>query len=286
MVTTYEKLRGVVRLFRPELPFAAGVCVVVGEILALAGFPPHRTWSRGFHCGFFISGSALILNDYFDLEVDRVNAPERPLPSGTVSPAESVVLALVTMLLGLGAGFAFGLPALLICLFFGLVGFLYNWRFKSSGLPGNLMVAASVAITFILGGVVAGVPWHGTVWFFALIAFLIDLGEEVAGDAMDAEGDRRRGSRSIAILRGRDAALRVSGLVFALVVLVSPIPILMGWLGRGYLAMIVIADAALVFFTVRLLKSRTPEEGCRAMRGIYLGPLLGLLAFIVGNWFL
>jgi geranylgeranylglycerol-phosphate geranylgeranyltransferase len=54
MVTTYEKLRGVVRLFRPELPFAAGVCVVVGEILALAGFPPHRTWSLGFLCGFFI----------------------------------------------------------------------------------------------------------------------------------------------------------------------------------------------------------------------------------------
>src|SRR3972149_6554245 len=80
-----NKIIGMVRLFRPELPFAAAICVVLGEILALGGFPTARELSLGFACGFFMSATALILNDYFDLEVDRINAPERPLPSGQVS---------------------------------------------------------------------------------------------------------------------------------------------------------------------------------------------------------
>ena len=88
-----RKLTGFIRLFRPELPFAAGVCVVIGEIVALGAFPSVRQAALGFACGFFISGSALVSNDYFDLDVDQVNAPERPLPSGMVTPAEALIWA-------------------------------------------------------------------------------------------------------------------------------------------------------------------------------------------------
>src|SRR5574342_1242479 len=101
-----KKIRGMIQLFRPELPFAAGVCVLIGEIIALGQFPSIREALLGFACVFFISGSALILNDYFDLEVDRVNAPNRPLPAGLVAPFEALLLTLVTLLVGLGASFA------------------------------------------------------------------------------------------------------------------------------------------------------------------------------------
>jgi geranylgeranylglycerol-phosphate geranylgeranyltransferase len=40
------------------------------------------------------------------------------------------------------------------------------------------------------------------VWTFSLMAFFVGLGEEIAGDAMDMEGDKQRGSRSIALLKG------------------------------------------------------------------------------------
>ena len=80
--TLKQKARGILQILRPELPFAAGVCVILGEIVALGGLPPFREAMLGFVCGFFLSGSAIVLNDYFDLEVDRVNTPERPLPSG------------------------------------------------------------------------------------------------------------------------------------------------------------------------------------------------------------
>ena len=280
-----KKIKGMIQLFRPELPFSAAICVLLGEIVALGGFPSAREAVLGFMCGFFISASALISNDYFDLEVDRVNSPDRPLPSGAVSPSEAIFLAALAMLIGLAAAFAISIQALILSVIFGVVGILYNWRYKQAGLLGNLMVASSVAITFILGGLAVGQPFNKIVWFFSLTAFLIDLGEEIAGDAMDIEGDKQRSSKSIAIIYGKDFALRVSGAIFFLVVLISFIPYLLGWLGITYLVFIFCADVITIFSTVRLLKSQTPEEGRKYMRWIYVGATIGMVAYIVAQIF-
>lgn len=281
-----KKIKGILQIFRPELPFAAGVCVLLGEIVALGNFPPLREALFGFICGFFISGSAIVLNDYFDLEVDKVNAPHRPLPSGVVSPAEAILLTGISTVIGLAASFWIGPLTFVFGAAAWLVGFLYNWKFKEKGLLGNLMVAASVAGTFLLGGVAVGEPWNPIVWCFALIGFFIDLGEEIAGDAMDMEGDKKRDSKSIAILKGRRFALGLSSLFFAFVILLSLIPALFGWLGVSYLVMISIMDVLIIVFTIRLLKSQTSAEGVRAMRGIYIGATVGMLAFIIGQVFL
>ena len=280
-----KKIRAFIQLFRPELPFAAGICVVVGEIIALGKFPPVQELILGFVCGFFISGSAIILNDFFDLEVDKVNTPDRPLPAGAISPSEAIFFAVATSFVGLAASLAIGIPAFILCVIFWLVGFLYNWKFKEAGLLGNLMVSSSVAITFILGGIVVGENWNKIVWIFGLMAFFVDLGEEIAGDAMDIEGDKKRDSKSIAITRGKNFALMLSGSLFGLVVLISFVPVIFAWLGTSYLIMIFITDMMIVTFAIRLLKSKTPEEGCWSMRRIYLGALLGMLAFILGKVF-
>lgn len=88
----YKKIKGLLKLLRPELPFAAGVSVIIGEIITLGNLPPLSEISLGFMWGFFLSGSAMILNDFFDIEVDKVNAPNRPLPSGLISPSTAIVL--------------------------------------------------------------------------------------------------------------------------------------------------------------------------------------------------
>ena len=285
MTMLNRKVKGIIQLFRPELPFSAGVCVVLGEIAALGSFPPIREAMLGFICGFFISGSALVSNDYFDIDVDRINAPSRPLPSGVVSPSEAVFFAAIAMMIGLTASFAISVQALILSLVFGAVGILYNWKFKQEGLWGNLMVAASVAITFILGGLAVGQPFNKIVWFFSLTAFLIDLGEEIAGDAMDMEGDKLRNSKSIAIVYGRNRALRISGAVFLLLILISFIPYFLGWLGITYLIIISFADIITIFSIAKLLKSQTPEDGRRYMRWIYVGALFGMLAYIIAQFF-
>jgi geranylgeranylglycerol-phosphate geranylgeranyltransferase len=278
-----KKLKAIFQIFRPELPFAAGVCVVLGELIALGKFPPFKPGVLGFLCAFFISGSAIVLNDYYDLEVDKINSPNRPLPSGLITPLEAILLTALATAAGLAASLAFGFSSFMLCAIFWIIGFLYNWKFKAAGLVGNLMVSSSVAITFLLGGMAVGQPWNKIIWCFALIAFFIDLGEEIAGDAMDMEGDQKRDSKSIAIRYGRKFALAISSACFALVVLLSFVPALFHWLGISYLVMIAIMDLIICVFTARLLKSKTPEDGRTSMRQIYMGALFGMLAFIIGK---
>jgi geranylgeranylglycerol-phosphate geranylgeranyltransferase len=277
------KLKAIIRLFRPDLSLAAGVCVVAGQILSVGRFPPILTAAAGFLCAFFISAAAIILNDYFDYEVDLVNAPERPLPSGLVSKREAIWLTAITSLLGLAAAFYFGFMVLGLAIFLWVIGVLYNWRFKQSGLPGNLMVCLSVASTFLLGGISTGDFWNGIIWVFAGMAFFIDLGEEIAGDAMDMEGDQKRGSRSIALKKGRRFATILSVICWSIVILLGFIPLIAGWFGWSYLVFIGITDLLLIFFSIRLLHSKTSGEGRNAMRGVYIGATLAVVAFMLGQ---
>jgi geranylgeranylglycerol-phosphate geranylgeranyltransferase len=277
-----NKLKGISQLVRLDLSFAAAICVVAGEILALSGIPTLGQIIAGFSCGFFISASALVLNDYFDLESDRINAPHRPLPSGVVSKTEIIYLTIFTTLLGLYSALVLGIPVLIIGIIFWIIGVLYNWKLKRTGLLGNIMVASSVAITFIIGGIAVGNPWNVTVCSFGLMAFLVDLGEEISADAMDLEGDKLQNSKSIAIVWGRKVALKVSSLLFGLVILVSFFPLIFGNLGNVYLLAMVIIDVNIIYFVYKLLKSKTDAEGREYIIGIYRGIMAGIIVMVLG----
>jgi len=115
------------------------------------------------------------------------------------------------------------------------------------------------------------------------MAFFLDLAEEIAGDAMDAVGDQKRASKSIAIVMGKPIALRISVCLLMLTLVLSLIPVVWGELGMWYLLTISLTDILIIFFGIRLLRSQTLKEGRWSMRGIYLGASFGLLAFLFGR---
>ena len=275
-----SRLLGIFRLFRFELPFTAGICVILGQLLAIDQFPPISIMALGFLSIFCISATALILNDYFDIEIDRVNSPERPLPSGIVTKQDVVLLSIGVAMLGLIASYLISFTALLISLFVWMIGFLYNWRFKRSGLWGNLMVSFSVGMTFIFGGISVSVPFAKMVWFFAVIVALINVGEEIAADAMDVQGDRQAGSQSLAVVLGPERALRISAAVFMAVVGISSLPFWRDWLDWIYLLPISIMDGVILYSTAKLLNPQTADRR-RYVRWIYLGGLAAILIFIL-----
>jgi geranylgeranylglycerol-phosphate geranylgeranyltransferase len=284
-ITLRRRIGGLIQLFRPELAAAAGICVLIGEVLAMGAFPPLRVLGLGFVCGFFLSGSALITNDYFDLEVDRINAPQRPLPSGLLSRPTVMVLGILAALVGLAAALVISPVALGLSLIVWTMGFLYNWKLKAAGLWGNLTVSASVGVTFVIGGMAVGQVWNRTIWVFGLIAFFFDLAEEIAGDAMDAEGDRKRASKSIAIVWGKQAALRLSGILFGVVVGLTFLLIAWGGPTLRYVLILPLTDILIVYFVIKLLTSQSQDEGRRSMRRLYLGASAGLLAFLISSFF-
>lgn len=265
-----EKIKATLDLIRPELPLAGGICVLAGQIIVLQNLPSLSTGLLGFLTGVLISSAAMITNDYFDQEVDKINHPQRPIPSGRISLTEIKILTAAFSILGLIAAAFLGLLTLLLAIFLWIVAILYNWKFKETGLLGNMMVGISVAGFFIFGGISVGGSTNSTIWIFGVLAFLFDLGEEIAGDAMDMEGDEKRSSKTLARTHGKKYALTVSCTIYILIIILSFIPIFMGWLDMKFLYIFIPLDIVLLYLSIKIFKSQTVEEGRKRIRQLFL----------------
>jgi len=283
--TIRDKAKAMADLVKPELPLAAGICVVAGEIIGSEDLPTVFVGLMGFLTGFLISGAAMISNDYFDLEVDRVNHPERPLPSGRISIQEVKILTCLFSVAGFITSALLGPLALTLTIFIWTISILYNWKYKESGLLGNVMVALSVAWTFIFGGAIVGGLANGMIWVFGALAFVFDLGEEIAGGAMDVEGDDKRSVRTIARIHGKNYALYVSSLLFVLFVAISMFPFVMGWLSSYYLGIFLPVDLVILYLAQKLLTSQKVDEGRLRIRQLYLMVTFLVIAFTVTKVF-
>jgi geranylgeranylglycerol-phosphate geranylgeranyltransferase len=274
-----NKIIGFFQLIRFDLPFSAGICVIMGQLLAAGIFPEITIILLGFFSVFCISASILVMNDFFDVETDKINAPHRPIPSQKVTPFEALIFSLILMGSGLLLSYLISINLLLLAIALLIIGNLYNRKFKQSGLIGNLMVSFSVGMTFIYGGLSAGFQFNKIVLFFAVIAALIDLGEEIAADAMDMEGDAIIDSQSIAIKYGRDNAIKISTSIFFTVIILSFIPFILEWFHLYYLIPIVIMDLSIAYPAYKLLTSHN-DKGRNYIRWIYLGSTFGLIVFL------
>ncbi len=263
------KFRACAELIRIDLAFGAGFFVVAGEILALGKLPPSGLILTGFSALFFISGSANISNDFFDREVDRVNLPSRPLPSGRITVGELRAFFIFCTLAGLTAAALAG-PALLgLAILLWGISLLYNMKIKEYGPAGNLVVAACVGATILAGGIAAGVV-NGLVLCFAALAFLFDLGEEIAADAMDVRGDSVRSSRSLAHSRGTGFAVRTAAAILCIVIILMMLPVAAGWIGYRYLIPAAAAGSAMLWCIAGLVRNPEPQNGRIRIRQLYL----------------
>jgi geranylgeranylglycerol-phosphate geranylgeranyltransferase len=275
-----KKIKGFFTLLRFELPFSAGVCVVLGQLLSIGKLASPIITALGFLSVFFISASILVLNDFFDVETDKINAPHRPIPSNIVTKSEALMLTITLLFVGLILSYCINITALICTVLLLIVGILYNWKFKKSGLPGNLMVSFSVGMTFIYGGVSVGLPLNKAAWFFGIIAALVDLGEEIAADSMDMQGDLLINSNSLAIKHGKPAALKISSGIFLLVIVLTCVPFAVKWFSIIYFLPIGLMDIIIAYSAMKILKSKN-DEGRKYIRWIYLGATLCLMIIIL-----
>ena len=274
------KIRACAELVRMDLALGAGFFLVAGEILAAGGIPRTGQVLFGFLTLFFISGSANISNDYFDREVDRINLPSRPLPSGRISVKELWVLFFLFTAAGLiSAAFLGPLVLALVLVLWG-ISLLYNMKLKEYGLIGNLIVATCLGMMFITGGIIAGAI-NGVVLTFAALAFFFDLGEEIASDAMDLKGDQVRSSESLAKRWGRDTAMRIAGVMYGIFFLLTLLPFLAGWLSYDYLFLVAIMDLWMIYCSRALMRSRVIEEGRVQIRRLYLAWGIFVIVFAI-----
>jgi chlorophyll synthase len=170
--------------------------------------------------GPLLAGYTQTINDYYDREIDAINEPYRPIPSGAIPLWQ--VKAQIWVLLLAGLGVAYGLdrwaqhstPVLfLLALGGSFVSFIYSappLKLKQNGWLGNYALGASyIALPWWAGQALFG---HLT-WTTALLTLaysLAGLGIAVVNDFKSVEGDRALGLQSLPVVFGIERASWIS----------------------------------------------------------------------------
>jgi geranylgeranylglycerol-phosphate geranylgeranyltransferase len=277
-------LRASISIIRPINCSMIGLAVIVGYFVSRPPSVSVSSMVLGFVTGFAICAFSMVVNDYYDIEVDRINQPERPLPSGKVSKAGAVAIAALMLVVGIGASAVLlDAAALLIAGLYAALAWLYDYKAKKYGLAGNMIVASSLAIPFIYGGVISGGQvLDSLLLFMASTSFLAGVGREVVKAMADVLGDEKRGVRSYASVHGLRSAARLGALFFLLAVVTSLLPLFWVSVNVFYKVGVVLPDAAFVYLAYRILTHPDVRGALSVKKTALMGMLLGLIVFIGG----
>jgi len=257
-----------------------GFAVIVGEIIA-SPVVPVQTALNGFMTGFLLLASSMVLNDYFDREIDAINEPTRPVPAGTVKPSEAVSFAIILASFGLVFAASTGTLTLGLAIVSIIIMLAYNARVKRQGRLGNAFVSINVAIPFIYGGLAVGRPtW--SLGIFAMLAFLSSMGREIMKGIIDVQGDSSRHVRTVAATHGNRRAAREAAALFVAAVALSLLPMLLGLVSMYYLPLVIICDVGFLLTAYSTVADPTPNNARRNKKYVLVWMTFGLLAFVVG----
>ncbi|MCJ7560552.1 geranylgeranylglycerol-phosphate geranylgeranyltransferase [Candidatus Bathyarchaeota archaeon] len=280
------KVNGFVRLMRPINCVMMGFAVFVGAVLANPQFSS-VDWLNvlyGFITGFMLTAASMTINDYYDRAIDAINEPSRPIPSGLVGAREALVFVVVLS----AVGFVFAFLASVLCFAVAIVAWVivvtYVTVGKRSGLPGNFLVSACVAIPFIYGSITVISQVQLNVLLFASMAFLSNTGREITKGIVDVKGDRAEGVKTLAVRYGEKNAAVAATLFYVSAVLLTPIPWI--WNPRlvsfWFVPLVLVTDVWLVASSVLLLKDYSRENARKIKNLVLLWFIIGLLAYVLG----
>jgi geranylgeranylglycerol-phosphate geranylgeranyltransferase len=277
-----SQFRAYLTLIRPPNTIMIGLGVVIGEAIGLGRLPGALQAVFGFLTASLMMAGTMVANDVYDLEIDRVNSPQRPLPSGAVKTRNAVALSVVLS----GAAIVFsallGPWTLLTALLALALMVYYNTRGKKTGLIGNAVVSFNVALPFFYGGL--AVNSIGPLLFvFSLVAFLANLAREVAKGISDVKGDSLRQVRTLAVVRGTRVAALTSAALFVIAVLLSFLPPILEKISWLYFPPVIVADVGFLYSASRLTRNQTPENVRSVKSQVLLWMLLGLVGFLLGG---
>jgi geranylgeranylglycerol-phosphate geranylgeranyltransferase len=261
-----------------------GFAVFVGVILANPIFLNSLLLNIlfGFGTGFMLTAAAMIINDYYDREIDAINEPSRPIPSGLITTIEALLLFFSVSM----AGFIFAFFTSLVCLIISAISWVivvaYVTFGKRTGLPGNFLVSICVTIPFIYGSVIVFDEIVFSVLIFAVMAFLSNTGREITKGIVDVEGDNKEEVKTVAVRYGSKIAAMVAVLFYILAVLLTPIPLVLGLVSLWFIPFIIVTDVAFLISSVLLLKDYSRENARKIKKIILICFGLGLLSFLVG----
>jgi 4-hydroxybenzoate polyprenyltransferase len=250
----------------------------------------------------FIAAAGYIINDYFDLNIDQVNKPDKVVVNIIINRRWVIFWHMFLSLLGL----FFTVSALPIAEYWHLVLinfasiillWFYSTNLKKQLLIGNLLIALLTAWTILIiffskyplhihSLLLVG---HDEVRFFrftilyAAFAFIISLIREVIKDMEDMEGDRKYGCRTMPILWGVNASkVFVAVWIIVLIAMIAVVQFYVlpfGWWHSAlYCVMFIIVPLLWIFR--QLFKAQTPVDFHKLSTMVKLVMLAGIVSML------
>jgi geranylgeranylglycerol-phosphate geranylgeranyltransferase len=281
-----SRINGFIRLVRPVNGLMISLAVLVGASLALAepfSAAVALKLLLGFVTAFTLSGASMAVNDYYDREIDVINEPSRPIPSGLVKPKEGLAFAVTLTAIGLAASAFTNLLALAVAASSLAVSVTYATKGKRTGLPGNFLVSACVAIPFIYGSLVVDQSLSLRAVLYAALAFLANTGREVTKGIVDVEGDKAKGMKTVAASRGEKIASYIASAFFFSAVLLSLLPPFLGLATSWYVPFVIVADLGFAASSVNLVHDPSRQNAKRTKNLVMAWMLLSMTAFFAGG---
>ncbi len=265
---------------RPLNGLITALAVGIGALTAAQA----PAWSGILLAAFsaaLINGAGNAFNDLLDIDIDRINRPLRPLPSGRLNPRAARLASLLLALAGCALAFWLspwhGAIALVVVALLAV----YSIALKHSVLWGNVLVAFVGAMAFPYGALATGEI--GRSWVPALFAFFFHLGREIVKDIEDMIGDQIRGERTLPLCWGRTQAALLAAFVYLLLVGFTWLPFFMGLYGALYALALLPVHALIGYVLWQLYRQRAVLTDNRLGRLLKVGIFLGLAAIVVGE---
>jgi len=273
-------LKEIISIIRLPNCILSGLGVIIGAVLE--NYYNLQVLFMGFLVGFFITAYSMIINDYYDIEIDRINAPYRPLVSGKINTRTALTLAAVLLISGLTISALLNALSFVIAALFAIISYLYSWKFKRSGLAGNFLVASSMAIPFIYGSIIS-MRFDPVPFILAGVAFFAGTSREIIKGISDAEGDMKKGVRTLTITRGAKWASIYAFIFMIVAVILSFFPLIYFRFWYVYLILILIVDFYMIKYTYGLVKNPNGNKAIYVKNRILLLMFGALFVFLVSG---
>jgi geranylgeranylglycerol-phosphate geranylgeranyltransferase len=228
--------------------------------------------------GFTVCAFGNLINDIKDIEIDRINNPMRPLPSGRAKKSIIWVMASASMVISAAASFFLGTIPFLVVITALVLLIFYSLYLKKT-VFGNITVALTAGLSFVFGGVISNnmfslVP--------AIFSILIHMPREILKDVMDMKGDRMTGAVTLPILVGPVHAYNISAIFLGILCLMLPIPYITGMLGAAYIILILAGAYPLLIYLIWMLLKKPAINTLPLLSNLIKASMIvGLAAMII-----
>jgi len=275
------RLQGYIQLTRPLNLIIAFFSIFVGGFVT-GTIQPITKLLLACMSGVLVMAGANSVNDYYDLDIDRINKPNRPLPAGRVRPIHALLFSLILFGSAVLASVFIHFLGFIIALSSSLLLYLYSYKLKRTVLWGNLTVALVTGLAFVFGGL--AVNRLGPALIVGCFAFFFHLGREIIKDMEDMEGDRAQAIQTLPIQFGLKSAMILTTTVLVILLCLTLIPYFVNIFSLPYLIVVVVGvDFFLVYVIISMWTNPVSVNFGRLSLLMKLDMFIGLMAVYLGK---